>query len=140
MKKSKIAALGLSGILALSACTGTDVTNTTDAGGVTSSTSGTTQDDSSSAILELQAEVTDLQTAVQNSAASAELQESWNALQTEVLAVISSASADGVVDTTELQDEIDAFQSDLDALGSDVEDDVRSAWDKVKDRIESMMS
>ncbi len=140
MKKSKIAALGLSGILALSACTGTDVTSTTDAGGVTSSTSDSTPDDSSSAILELQAEVTDLQTAVQNSAASAELQESWNALQTEVLAVISSASADGVVDTTELQDEIDAFQSDLDALGSDVEDDVRSAWDKVKDRIESMMS
>jgi hypothetical protein len=43
------------------------------------------------------------------------------------------------MDGTQIQGAIDDFQTDLDALGADVEPTVAEAWDTLRDNLESMM-
>jgi hypothetical protein len=141
MRKTKSFAIAIACLLALGACTDNDLTTTTvDSGAVTTvadSTEATA--DVAATIAEVQSDVTDLSNEIQNSAAAAELQESWNTLQTAVLAAVASVADDGTMDGTQIQGAIDDFQTDLDALGADVEPTVAEAWDTLRDNLESMM-
>jgi hypothetical protein len=141
MRKTKSFAIAIACLLALGACTDNDLTTTTvDRGAVTTvaDSTGATADVAAT-IAEVQSEVTDLSNEIQNSAAAAELQESWNTLQTAVLAAVASVADDGTMDGTQIQGAIDDFQTDLDALGADAEPTVVEAWDTLRDNLESMM-
>jgi hypothetical protein len=128
-------------LLALGACTDNDLTTTTVDGGAVTTVADSTEAtaDVAATIAEVQSDVTDLSNEIQNSAAAAELQESWITLQTAVLAAVASVADDGTMDGTQIQGAIDDFQTDLDALGADVEPTVAEAWDTLRDNLESMM-
>lgn len=141
MKKLNVLAALLAGMLVLSACTtavdGDAVDDVVTTLGETAEEVG---DDVSATVADVQAEVSELATEVQNSAAAGELEESWNTLQTEVLAAVAAIGDDGMIDGSQVQDAIDDFQSDLDALGNEVEPTLAEAWDTFRQRLESIMS
>jgi hypothetical protein len=141
MRKTKSFAIAIACLLALGACADNDLTTTTVDGGAVTTVADSTEAtaDVAATIAEVQSDVTDLSTEIQNSAAAAELQESWNTLQTAVLAAVASVADDGTMDGTQIQGAIDDFQTDLDALGADVEPTVAEAWDTLRDNLESMM-
>jgi hypothetical protein len=97
-------------------------------------------DDIATTIAEVQSEVSELATEVQNSSAAAELQESWNALQADLLAAVAAIGDDGTIDGSSVQEEMEAFQSHLDALGEEAEPALMEAWETLRDRLQSLMS
>jgi hypothetical protein len=141
MRKTKSFAIAIACLLALGACTDNALTTTTVDGGAVTTVADSTEAtaDVAATIAEVQSDVTDLSNEIQNSAAAAELQESWITLQTAVLAAVASVADDGTMDGTQIQGAIDDFQTDLDALGADVEPTVAEAWDTLRDNLESMM-
>lgn len=144
MRKSKMPILVLAGLLFLAACGETDVTvTTTDPGSVTTAdptTGDDVTDDVASTVAEIQSEVNELATEVQNSSAAAELEESWNALQANVLAAVAAIGDDGTIDGSAVQEELETFQSQLDALGDEAEPALMEAWETLRDRLQSLMS
>lgn len=139
----KIPALALTGLLFLAACGDTDLTETTDLGSVTTEDPTTGDDvanDIATTVAEIQSEVNELATEVQNSAAAAELEETWNALQAEVLAAVAAVGDDGTIDGSAVQEEIDAFQAQIDTLGDEIEPTLMEAWDNLRDRLQDLMS
>lgn len=144
MRKRNVLALAIAGLLTLSACGDTDLTETTaDPGSVTTADPTTGDDvanDIATTVAEIQSEVTELSNEVQNSAAAAELEETWNALQAEVLAAAAAIRDDGTIDGSAVQEEIDAFQTQLDTLGDEVEPTLTEAWETLRDRLQSLMS
>jgi hypothetical protein len=143
MRKRSLLVLALSGLLFLAACGERDLTETTaDPGSVTTADPAgeDVADDLATTVAEVQAEVNELATEVQNSAAAAELEETWNALQSELLAAVAAIGDDGTIDGSAVQEEVDAFQAQLDSLGEEVEPTLMDAWETVRNRLQSLMS
>ena len=144
MRKRNLPILALAGILFLTACGVTDPTaTTTDPGSVTTAAPTTGEDvtdDIATTVAEVQSEVNELATEVQNSAAAAELEESWNALQANVLAAVAAIGDDGTIDGSAIQEELASFQAELDALGDEAEPALMEAWETLRDRLESLIS
>lgn len=144
MRNRSVPILALTGLLFLAACGDTNLTATTAEPGSVTTVDPTTGDDVgndiANTIAEIQSEVTELSTEVQNSAAATELEETWNALQAEVLAAVASVGDDGTIDGSAIQEEIDAFQTQLDTLGDEVEPALMDAWETLRDRLQSLMS
>jgi glucose/arabinose dehydrogenase len=144
MKTRTLLILAVAGLLSLAACDEAGLTTTTLADGATTTQNPTTADDVANdiatTVAEVQAEVTQLANEVQNSAVAAELEESWDALQAEVLAAIAAIRDDGTIDGSQIQAALDSFQSDLDALGDQIEPSLVDAWDTLRNRLESLMS
>lgn len=144
MKTRTLLILAVAGLLSLAACDDAGLTTTTLANGATTTENPTTSDDVANDIAttvsEVQAEVTELANEVQNSAVAADLQESWDTLQAEVLAGVAAIRDDGTIDGSQVQEALDNFQSDLDALGDQVEPTLTDAWETLRDRLESLMS
>jgi hypothetical protein len=84
--------------------------------------------------------MTELATEIQNSQAAADLETAWVALQAEMTAALSSVQADGEIDTTALQSELDEFESELTAAGDEVGDDLMSAWSSLRAKFEDLIS
>jgi hypothetical protein len=97
-------------------------------------------DDIATTVAEVQSEVNELATEVQNSTAAAELEESWNALQANVLAAVAAIGDDGTIDGSAIQEELASFQAELDALGDEAEPALMEAWETLRDRLESLIS
>jgi hypothetical protein len=110
LRKRNLPILALAGLLFLTACGDTDPTaTTTDPGSVTTAAPTTGEDvtdDIATTVAEVQSEVNELATEVQNSAAAAELEESWNALQANVLAAVAAIGDDGTIDGSAIQEEL----------------------------------
>lgn len=144
MRNIKLLIAALTCMFALAACSDGVLDTTTTVGGVETTEAAPeptdAPDDVAGTVAEVQTEMTALATEVQNSAAAADLEESWNALQTEVLAAVASLTDGGTIDGEPVQNAIDDFQSDLDALGEDVEPTLVEAWNSLKSRLESLMS
>lgn len=143
MRTRSVLALALAGLLFLAACGETDLTETTaDPGSVTTADSAgeDVADDIATTVAEVQAEVNELTTEVQNSAAAAELEETWNALQADLLAAVAAIGDDGTIDGSAVQEQVDAFQTQLDSLGDDVEPALMDAWETLRNRLQSLMS
>ncbi|MEX0797057.1 MAG: hypothetical protein WEB67_12325 [Acidimicrobiia bacterium] len=139
MRKRNVLALALTGLLILAACGETNLTATTaDPASVT--TGDSVVNDIATTVAEIQTEVTELATAVQNSAAATELGETWNALQAEVLTAAAAINDDGTIDGSAVQDEIDAFQAQIDILGDEAEPALVEAWETLRDRLRRLMS
>lgn len=92
----------------------------------------------SDAATELQAEMSELADQIQSSDAAAELQSAWGDLQAEISAGIAALTSDGAVDTEALQAELDEFETQLDALGDDVGDEVIDAWNELRSQLEQL--
>ncbi len=144
MRKRNLIALALTGLLVLAACGDTNLTETTANPGSATTGDPTTgedvTDDIATTVADIQAEVTELSTEVQNSAAAAELEETWNGLQAEVLAAVAAINDDGTIDGSAVQEEINAFQTQLDTLGDEVEPALLDAWETLRDRLQGLMS
>ncbi len=143
MKNRSVLILALTGLLFLAACGETDLTATTaDAGTVT--TGDPAGDDGSdeiaSTVAEVQAEINELTTEVQNSAAAAELEAAWNTLQADLVAAVAAIGDDGTIDGSAVQEKVDAFQTKLDSLGDDVEPALMDAWETLRHRLQDLMS
>lgn len=143
MRNRSVLVLALTGLLVLAACGDTDLTATTaDPSSVTTGdvAGGDAADDIASTVAEVQSEVNELTTEVQNSAAATELEETWNALQSEVLAAVAAIGDDGTIDGSAVQEEVNAFQTQLDSLGDEVEPTLMEAWEALRDRLQGLMS
>lgn len=134
MKVIRILAMTVVGLLAVAACADTtgDIEDA-----VTSLPEASDVADLAS---EVQAEMTELATEIQNSQAAADLETAWVALQAEMTAALSSVQADGEIDTTALQSELDEFESELTAAGDEVGDDLMSAWSSLRAKFEDLIS
>ncbi|CAN5735672.1 hypothetical protein BH23ACT4_BH23ACT4_04180 [soil metagenome] len=143
MRNRSVLVLALTGLLLLAACGDTNLTVTTaDAGTVTTGdpTVEGVGDDIATTVAAIQAEVNELTTEVQNSAAAAELEVTWNALQAELLAAVAAISDDGTIDGSAVQEEVNAFQAQLDSLGAEAEPALMEAWQNLRERLQGMMS
>ncbi|MGF1618396.1 MAG: hypothetical protein ACFCU2_11425 [Acidimicrobiia bacterium] len=144
MRSRSVLVLALTGLLLIAACGDTDLTETTFESGTVTTGDPTGGDDVvndiATTVAAVQAEVNELSTEVQNSAAAAELEGAWNALQAEVLAAVAAIRDDGTIDGSSLQEEVDAFQTQLDSLGDEVEPALMDAWQTLRDRLQSLMS
>ena len=140
----RLIALAVAAALALAACGG-DVDTTTSLGTDTSTTSPTdstepTNGDMSGTIEEIQAEINELQTQIQNSAAAQDLQDAWMTLTAEVTTAMAEINEDGTIDGSEVQGALEDFEDTLNDLGDQVEPELRAAWDAFRQRVESLMS
>ncbi|MGF1617809.1 MAG: hypothetical protein ACFCU2_08385 [Acidimicrobiia bacterium] len=143
MRNRSVLVLALTGLLSLVACGDTSLTVTTaDFGTVTTGDpiGDDVANDLASTVAAVQAEVDDLTTEVQNAGAAAELERAWNALQAELLAAAAAIRDDGTIDGSAVQEEIDAFQTQLDSLGDEAEPALTEAWETLRDRLQSLMS
>ncbi len=143
MRSRSVLVLALTGLLVLAACGDTNPTEMTFESGTVTTGDPTGDDvanDVASTVAAVQAEVTDLTTEVQNSAAAAELEGTWNDLQVELLAAVAAIRDDGTIDGAAVQENVNAFQTQLDALGDEVEPTLMEAWETLRDRLQGMMS
>lgn len=132
MRSIKTLLVVLVGLLALAACSGT--TGTTD-GSVSSLPPA---EDVSETAAEVQAELSALASEIETSEAADDIRAAWSDVQTEVGSAIATLTAGGDVDTTALQSEFDEFETQLDALGDEVGDDLRESWLEVRQQIEQL--
>ena len=89
---------------------------------------------------EVQTELNELATEIENSEVADDLQAAWTDLRTEVTSAISSATAGETLDTEAIQTQLDEFQSELEAMGDDVGEGVMSAWTELRAAFEQLMS
>jgi len=132
MRNIKTLLVVLVGLLALAACSGTsgtDAVSTLPAG-----------EDVDEAAADIQAELNTLAAEIEASEAADELQAAWTEVQAQVGSAIATLSADGEVDTTALESEFDNFETQLEALGDDVGEDVVDAWQSVRQQIEQLFN
>ncbi len=94
--------------------------------------------DISSIITEVQADLMTLVEEIRSSRAGDRLEEAWGDIEARTLSALETIADQGSVDGSELQDDMEAFQSTLDSLGDDVEDEVRQAWADFRSSLEQL--
>lgn len=138
----KIAALLLAGAMVLGACSDDSLDDAADE--LDEATNGSVADEVEQNAVELatevEAEMSSLATAIQNSEAAADLETAWNDVQAELTAAIASMQTDGSIETDELEDELDEFQSAIEQASDSVEPELMDSWDSLRSKIEQMMS
>jgi hypothetical protein len=142
--KTRISLLIVGSALALAACADSD--GGLAEGTVTTATSGpeaTTGDTSADGtapemVTELQAEVEALGDAISESETAEELNAAWTTLSAQVAASIAGIREDGTIAREEIESAVEEFEEQLDEL--DVEENVRTAWEELRSRLEQMMS
>ena len=130
MHKSRILLAVLAATMAVGACS--DTSGTVDASSLPGS------GEVSDAVTELQTDMSELANQIESSDAAAELQSAWGDLQAEISSGIAAMTSDEVVDTEALQAEFDEFETQLDALGDDVGDEVVDAWNELRSQLEQL--
>jgi phenylalanyl-tRNA synthetase alpha subunit len=129
------------GALALAACSGDTVDEV--ASEIEDATDASVADEVERNAVELASEVEQqmdtLATEIQNSEAADDLQNAWNDIQTEVTAAIASMQTDGTISTEGLEQELDEFQTELDAAGDQIAPELQDAWNSLRSNIEQMM-
>jgi phenylalanyl-tRNA synthetase alpha subunit len=129
------------GALALAACSGDTVDEV--ASEIEDATDASVADEVEQNAVELASEVEQqmdtLATEIQNSEAADDLQNAWNDIQTEVTAAIASMQTDGTISTEGLEQELDEFQTELDAAGDQIAPELQDAWNSLRSNIEQMM-
>lgn len=89
---------------------------------------------------DVQTQLNELGTAIENSEAAEDLQTAWSDVRTEVTSAISSFSAGESIDTAAIETQFDAFQTELEAMGDDVGDEVMTAWNELRSAFEQLTS
>lgn len=134
MRKIRIFVLALVAALAVGACSDTPdsiedaVSSLPDAEDVTDVAE------------DVQTELNELGEAIESSEAADDLQTAWGEVRTEITSAISSFTSGETIDTEAVQAQLDEFQSELEAMGDDVGDDLMSAWNELRSSFEQMTS
>jgi len=89
---------------------------------------------------DVQTQLNELGTAIENSEAAEDLQTAWSDVRTEVTSAISSFSSGESIDTAAIETQFDEFQTELEAMGDDVGDEVMSAWNELRAAFEQLTS
>lgn len=89
---------------------------------------------------DVQTQLNELGTAIENSEAAEDLQTAWSDVRTEVTSAISSFSAGESIDTAVIETQFDEFQTELEAMGDDVGDEVMAAWNELRSAFEQLTS
>ncbi|HEX6222443.1 MAG TPA: hypothetical protein VF115_15235 [Acidimicrobiia bacterium] len=89
---------------------------------------------------DVQTELNELATEIENSDVADDLQTAWSEVRTEITSAISSVTSGETLDTESIQTELDEFQTELEAMGDDVGDNVMSAWTELRSSFEQLMS
>ena len=141
MKTLRITVMALAALFAVAACSEDaldDVTSEVeDATDVTIGEGA--EQDAIELASEIEAEMTTLATEIQNSTVAADLQDAFTDLQGELTAAIASMGTDGLLTSDDLQEDLNEFQGLIDDAGDEITPELRSAWDSIRTKIESML-
>jgi PBP1b-binding outer membrane lipoprotein LpoB len=130
------------GALVLAACSGDTVEDVTSEieDATNASVSDEVEQDAVDLATDVEQQMDTLSNEIQNSEAADDLQNAWNDIQNEVTAAIASMQTDGTISTEGLEQELNEFQTELDAAGDEIAPEVRDAWTSLRTSIEQMMS
>ncbi|MGH8946124.1 MAG: hypothetical protein ACRDVL_08245 [Acidimicrobiia bacterium] len=98
-----------------------------------------TATDVAAAIADAQEEMADIGQRIQESEAADDLQAAWEDLQADLTALFTSLQSEGTVDTTQVEEFMDDFESQLDAAGDQITPELREAWESLRAAIESLI-
>lgn len=93
----------------------------------------------SDAVTDIQSEIDAVATEIQNSEAADELQAAWADMQAQISSTIDSIQSNEAIDTEAIRTELDEFQSELEAAGDEVGDELTAAWNQLRSTIEQMI-
>jgi predicted nuclease with TOPRIM domain len=133
MKRVRILILALAGAVAVAACS--DTPEVLD----DAMTSLPGEDDVAELVTEIQSDIEDVTTEIENSEAADELRSTWSEVRSELAGALDSMTSNQAVDTETLRDRLDQFQNDLEATGEEVGDDLRSAWLELRSKLEQLL-
>jgi gas vesicle protein len=134
----------LAGAVALGACsqdtTDTDTTGVTGTEPAPSTTISGNETTSAGdeTMIELEAEIDQLGSAIAESEAADELSAAWDTLGDEISAAVASIGEDGAIAREEIESELESFEHNLDDL--EVEENVRTAWEALRSHLEQLFS
>lgn len=135
--QTKTAALGLSAAMMLSACNGTLEE-------LQSGTNASVADDVERHAVELAAEIQgdmeSLSQQIQSSGTDQEIRDAWNAVQAELTAALASMQTDGAITADGLEEELNDFESVLQAAQANVQPELESTWVSLRSKVERLMS
>jgi gas vesicle protein len=145
MRHRKLIIALVAGALAFGACT-QDTTDGTDTTGVTGTepAPSTTMSGAETTfaldetMVELEAEIDQLGSAIAESEAADELTAAWDTLGNEISAAVASIGEDGTIAREEIESELESFEQNLDDL--EVEENVRTAWEALRSHLEQLFS
>lgn len=133
MRPIRILILALAGAVAVAACSDTqeslDDTVTALPG----------EDDVAELISEVQADIEEVNRELADSEAADELRVAWSELNSELTGAIQSITSNQAVDTEAVRNQLDEFQSELEAAGAEVSDELRSAWIELRSKFERLL-
>jgi ABC-type glycerol-3-phosphate transport system substrate-binding protein len=133
MRPVRILILALVGAVAVAACSETpEVLD----GAVTTFPD---EDDVAELVAEVQAEIQEVSTEIENSEAAADLRAAWSELSSELNAAIASITSNQAIDTAAVRDQLDEFQSEVEMAGDEVSDELRSAWIELRSKFERLL-
>lgn len=145
MRQRRLIIALVAGTVALGACAEatTDSTDTTDVPGTEPATSSTMAGADTTApgdetMIELEAEIDQLGSAIAESEAAEELAAAWDTLGDEISAAVASIGEDGTIAREEIESELESFEQNLDDL--EVEENVRTAWEALRSHLEQLFS
>lgn len=133
MRTVRILIVALAGAVAVAACSDTPE------GLDDAVTSLPGQDDVTALVAEVQADIEEVNTELANSEAADELRTAWSELNAELTTAIQSITSNQAVDTEAVRNQLDEFQSEVEAAGDEVSDELRSAWIELRSKFERLL-
>ncbi|HUG07276.1 MAG TPA: hypothetical protein VMP13_00030 [Acidimicrobiia bacterium] len=133
MRTVRILIVALAGAVAVAACSDTPE------GLDDAVTSLPGQDDVVALVAEVQADIEEVNTELANSEAADELRTAWSELNAELTTAIQSITSNQAVDTDAVRNQLDEFQSEVEAAGDEVSDELRSAWIELRSNFERLL-
>lgn len=131
MRTIRILIVALAGAVAVAACSDTPE-------GLTP-TSLPGEEDVAELVAEVQADIEEVNTELANSEAADELRTAWSELNAELTTAIQSITSNQAVDTEAVRNQLDEFQSEVEAAGDEVSDELRSAWIELRSKFERLL-
>lgn len=89
---------------------------------------------------DIQAEIDAVSTAIENSEAADELRDAWSDMQAELEEAMNAIASNEAVDTDAIRAELDEFQAQVEAASDDVSDELVSAWNELRAKVEQLIS
>jgi len=133
MKPIRMLIAALIGILALAACSDTP-DSVEDA--VSSLPS---EGDVTDALTDVQAEIDAVATEIESSDAADDLREAWSSVEAELTEAANSIASNETIDTDAVQAELEEFQTEIEAAGDEVGDELAAAWRELRSTFEQLM-
>lgn len=134
MRTIRVLIVALIGALALAACS--DPPDTVDE----AVSSLPSEEEVTDALANLQSEIDAVATEIENSDAADELREAWSNVEAELTEAANSIASNETIDTEAVRAELEEFQTEVEAAGDDVSDELAAAWDELRSTFEQLMS